>query len=167
MTRIIDIDQGRKQANTRFVLHIILVILLSAAVITGSLLSLFFSKLEYVPNLVINIVVDILLIIFLLFYFLNIFPAVSYYHRLYKGMNKISLEHRRKMMFVEEKEIKTLYNVDLRVLLFSYKEGETTYEEHLFVLDSGVQFDPDKSYKLDTYQNIIVGYEELSHATIQ
>ena len=167
MTKIIDIDGGKKKANTRFVLNIILVVFLSAAVITGSLLSLFYSKLEYVPNLIINIVVDALLVIFLVFYFINVFPAVSYYRRLFKGMNTISLDHRRKMTFVEEKEKKTLYNVDLRVLLFSYKEGETTYEEHLFVLDSGVQFEPEKSYKLDTYQNIIVAYEELSHATIQ
>ena len=167
MTKIIDIDGGKKKANTRYVLNIVLVVVLSVGIITGSLLSLFFSNLDYIPNLVINIVIDALLVIFLVFYFFNIFPAVSYYHKLYKGMNTIALDHRRKMTFVEEQEIKTLYNVDLRVLLFSYKEGETVYEEHLFVLDSGVQFEPTKSYKLDTYQNIIVGYEELSHATVQ
>ena len=166
MTRIIDIDGGKKKANTRYVLNIVLVVVLSVGIITGSLLSLFFSNLDYIPNLVINIVVDALLVIFLVFYFFNIFPAVSYYHKLYKGMNTIALDHRRKMTFVEEQEIKTLYNVNLRVLLFSYKEGETVYEEHLFVLDGGVQFEPTKSYKLDTYQNIIVGYEELSHATV-
>ncbi len=167
MTRIIDIDGGKKKANTRYVLNIILVVVLSIGIITGSILSLFFSKLDYIPNLIINTVVDILLVIFLVFYFFNIFPVVSYYHKLFKGMNSVALDHRRKMTFVEERETKTLNNVDLRVLLFSYKEGETVYEEHLFVLDSGVQFEPSKSYKLDTYQNIIVGYEELSHATIQ
>ena len=67
---------------------------------------------------------------------------------------------------VNPKEIKTLYNVDFRVLLFSYREGETIYEEHLYVLDSDVKFDTSKSYKIDTYQNIIVRYEEIANATI-
>ena len=39
-------------------------------------------------------------------HFINVFPAVSYYHRLFKGMNTISLDHRRKMTFVEEKDNK-------------------------------------------------------------
>ncbi len=167
MTHILDIDGGKKRANTRFVLHIILVVLLTAGIITGSLLSLFFSKLDYIPNLVINIVVDVLIVIFLVFYFFNVFPVVNYYHRLYKGMSTLSLEHRRSMRFVEERGIKTLYNVDFRVLLFSYKEGENEYQEHLYVLDNGVQFDASKSYKLDTYQNIIVAYQEIANATVQ
>ena len=166
MKQIIDIDGGRKKANTRFVLHIILVVVLTAGILAGSLCLLFLSSLDYLPNLIINIVLDVLLVVFLLFYFLNVFPVVNYYHRLYKGMNSISLEHRRKVTFVEEKEIKTLYNVDFRVLLFSYREGETIYEEHLYVLDSDVKFDTSKSYKIDTYQNIIVRYEEIANATI-
>ena len=168
MTRIIDIDSGKKKANIRFILHIVFVSFITAAIITGSLLSLFYSKLEYLPNLIINIVIDILLIIFLLFYFFNIFPVVNYYHRLYKGMNVISLDHRRNMNYLgETEEKKTLNNVDLRVLSFSYIEGETEYQEYLYVLDSDVRFDVSTSYKLDTYHNIIVGYEEISHATVQ
>ena len=165
MKNIIDIDGGRRKSKARFVIHLTLVIVLTAGVIAGSLCLLFLSTLDYIPNLIINIVVDILLALFLVFYFLNIFPLVSYYHRLYKGMTSLSIEHRRKMRFVAENDNKSISNVNFRVLTFSHKEGETEYEEHLFVLDSDVQFDPSTSYKLDTYQNIIIRYQEIANAT--
>ena len=165
MKNIIDIDGGRKKSKARFVIHLTLVILLTIGVIAGSLSLLFLSTLDYIPNLIINIVVDVLLVLFLVFYFLNIFPLVSYYHRLYKGMTSLSIEHRRKMRFVKEDDNKIINNVNFRVLTFSYKEGEIEYEEHLFVLDSDVQFDASTAYKLDTYQNIIVRYQEIANAT--
>ena len=165
MKNVIDIDGGKKKSKARFVIHLTLVILLTRGVIAGSLSLLFLSTLDYIPNLIINIVVDVLLALFLVFYFLNIFPLVSYYHRLYKGMTSLSIEHRRKMRFVKEDDNKIINNVNFRVLTFSYKEGETEYEEHLFVLDSDVQFDASVAYKLDTYQNIIVRYQEIANAT--
>ena len=166
MNQIIDIDAGKRKAKTRFVVHLILVITLTVGVITGSVLSLIFSKHQYIPNLVINIVLDSFLIIFLLFYFFNLFPPVVYYHKLFKGMNKFSIEHRRKMTYVKEKEERTFNNVRFRVLLFSYKEGEREYQEHLYILDNKVQLKESESYSLDTYQNIIVRFKEISDATI-
>ena len=166
MTQVLDIDGGKRKAKTRFIIHLVLVITLTVGVITGSLLLLFLSSLDYIPNLIVNIVIDILLVIFLLFYFFNIFPVVSYYNHLYKGMNALSLEHHRKMTFIEEKEIRTVSNVNLRVFSFSYKEGEEEYQENLYVLDSNVSLETSKSYTIDTYQNIIVRYQEMGNATI-
>ena len=166
MTQVIDIEQGKRKAKTRFVLHIIFVIVLTAGVIAGSLLLLFLSSLDYIPNLIITIVLDILLVAFLLFYFFNIFPIVSYYNRLFKGMNTVSLERRRKMTFVEAKDIRTISNVNLKVFAFSYKEGENEYIENLYTLESDIPFEINASYTLDTYQNIIVRYQEVSNATI-
>ena len=165
MKNIIDIDGGRRKSKARYVIHLILVIVLTAGIIAGSLLLLFLSNLDYIPNLVINIVVDSLFAIFLVFYFINIFPVVSYYHRLYKGMSSFTIEHRRKMQFIEEKETKIINNVNFRVLTFSYKEGEKDFQEHLYVLDSKEAFEASKCYRLDTYQNIIVRYQEIANAT--
>ena len=165
MKEILNINEGKRKAKTRYIVHLILVITLTVGIITGSVLSLVFSSLQYIPNLIINIVADILLVIFLLFYFFNIFPVVSYYHRFYKGLNALSLEHRRKMTFVEEKERKDINNVQFRVLDFSYKEGENEYQEFLYVLDSDVVFEESKSYTIDTHQNIIVRFKELNDAT--
>lgn len=166
MNQIIDIDGGKRKSKTRFIVHIVLVVTLTVGIIGGSLASLFLSKLDYLPNLIINIVVDILLILSLVFYFFNLFPPVVYYYRLYKGMNRFSIEHRRKMTYVQEKEERTFNNVRFRVLLFSYKEGEKEYQEHLYILDNKVQLNESKSYSLDTYQNIIVRFKEISDATI-
>ena len=166
MKNVLDINKGKRKAKTRFILHIIFVVLLTAGVITGSILSLLFSSLDYIPNLVINIVLDALLVIFLIFYFLNIFPVVNYYRRFYKGMSNLTMEHRRKMLYVGEKGIRTLNNVNFKVLLFSYKEGENEYEEHLYVLDSDVKFEEHAPYAIDTYQNVIVRYQEIGHAAI-
>lgn len=165
MKQLIDINDGKKKAKTRFIIHLVLVITFTVGIIAGSLLLLFLSTLDYIPNLIITIIIDALLIIFLLFYFFNIFPVVLYYHKLFKGMTDVSLEHRRHMVFIEEKENKVIDNVKFRVLDFAYKEGESEYREHLYVLDSDVTFTPQESYRLDTYQNIIVRFEEISHAT--
>lgn len=165
MKQLIDINDGKKKAKTRFIIHLVLVITFTVGIIAGSLLLLFLSTLDYIPNLIITIIIDALLIIFLLFYFFNIFPVVLYYHKLFKGMNDVSLEHRRHMVFIEEKENKVIDNVKFRVLDFAYKEGESEYQEHLYVLDSDATFTPQESYRLDTYQNIIVRFEEISHAT--
>ena len=165
MKNIIDIDGGKRKSKARFVIHLTLVIVLTAGVIAGSLVLIFLSTLDYIPNLIINIVMDSLWALFLVFYFINIFPVVSYYHRFYKGMSSLTIEHRRKMCFVEENDNKIINNVNFRVLSFSYREGETEYQEHLFVLDSDVQFEQSKSYKIDTYQNIIVRYQEIANAT--
>ena len=165
MKNVLDINEGKRKAKARFILHIIFVVLLTAGVIAGSLTSLLLSTLDYIPNLIINIVMDALLAIFLIFYFLNIFPVVSYYHRFYNGMSNLTLEHRRKMTFVEEQGKKTINNVDFQILLFSFKEGENEYQEHLYTLDSNVKFEKSASYVIDTYQNVIVRFQEISHAT--
>ena len=165
MKTIIDIEGGKRKSKARFIVHIILVLTLSVGIITGSVLLLLLSTLDYIPNLIINIVVDVLLVVFLVFYFLNIFPVVNYYYKLFKGMNGLSIEHRRKMLYLGEKENKIISNVNFRVLDFSYREGENEYEEHLYILDSDVSLEVNKSYTLDTYQNIIVRYQEIADAT--
>ena len=166
MNDVINVEIEKKKAKTRFICNVVLVIMLSLGVIAASLVLLFCSTLDYIPNLIINIVLDVLFALFLVFYFLTIFPVVSYYHRFYKGLNPLALEHRRRMSFVEEKEMRTLNNVNYRVLIFSYKEGENEYQEHLYVLDSDVSFETNASYTLDTYQNVIVRYKEISDATV-
>ena len=80
-------------------------------------------------------------------------------------MNSLTIEHRRKMVFLQEKENKMMNNVNFRILDFSYREGENEYQEHLYVLDSDVKFKESQSYTLDTYQNIIVRYQEIADAT--
>lgn len=166
MTEIINAKKGKKKSTARFVVHIVVISLLTASVITGSVLSLLYSTLDYIPNLIINIVVDVLYFTFLVFYFFTFFPIVKYYYKLFKGMNDFTLERRRKMTFVEEKEEKTISNVRFRVFSFSYKEGETIYLENLYVLDNDVVFEANKDYSLQTYQNIIVRYQEITHASI-
>ena len=166
MQNIIDVNKGKIQSTARFFIHLVVISLLIASVVAGSVLSLLYSTLDYVPNLVINIVVDIVFITLLVFYFFSIFPIVKYYYQLFKGMNDFNLERRRKMTFVEEKEEKVISNVKFRVLSFSYKEGESIYLENLYVLDSDVSFEIDKDYSLQTYQNIIVRYQEITHANI-
>ena len=167
MTEVFNINEIRTKAIRRFVLHIVLLSILVLGAITGLVLSLVFSKLDYLPNLIINIVATALLIIFVVFYFFNIFPLVVYYYRLFKGINEVSLEKRRNMVYVEERPIKTINNVKHRVLQFSYKEGENEYKEDLYVLDSDIAFEKEKSYRLQTHHNVIVRFEENSHATIQ
>ena len=124
MNRLLDIKLANRRSKRRYVLHIVLISLLSVMVIAGSLLSILFSSLDYHPNLIINIVVDCLYLVFMVFYFLNIFPMVRRYFKIYKGMNGVNLENRRNMTFVEQREDKTMDNIVFKVMNFSYKEGE-------------------------------------------
>ena len=71
-------------------------------------------------------------------------------------MSEVGLDHRRRRTFVQELESKTMNYVKYRVLLFSYREGESEYKENLYVLDN--------DYKLTTYQNVIVKCEDLIDA---
>ncbi len=166
MNRLLDIKLANRRSKRRYVLHIVLISLLSVMVIAGSLLSILFSSLDYYPNLIINIVVDCLYLVFMVFYFLNIFPMVRRYYKIYKGMNGVSLENRRNMTFVEQREDKTMDNIVFKVMNFSYKEGESTYQENLYLLDTEASFKEGESYSLETYQNIIVGVKEITHATL-
>lgn len=166
MNRLLDIKKQRSRANRRYVFHIVLISLLSIAVTTGSLLSILFSTLDYQLNLILNIVVDSLYLVFMVFYFLNIFPMARRYYKIYKGMNGVSLENRRNMTFVETREDKTMDNIVFKVKNFSYKEGENVYEENLYLLDTSYDFKEGESYYLETYQNIIIGVKENSHAAV-
>jgi len=163
---LLDIKKNKKRSKRRYVLHITLISLLSILVIAGSVLSLIFSSLDYQINLLANIIIDSLYVVFMVFYFLNIFPIVKRYYRLYKGMSGVSIEHRRKMTFVEQRENKVMDNIIFKVMNFSYQEGENTYQESLYILDNEIPFESGKSYALDVYQNIIVSTKEINNATL-
>ena len=167
MTEVFNINEMRKKAVRRFVLHIVLLSILVLGSITGLVLSLVFSKLDYLPNLIVNIVLSAVLIAFVVFYFFNIFPLVLYYYRLYGGINEVALEKRRSLIYVEEKHEKIINNVKHRVLEFSYREGEEIFTEDLYVLDSDITFKKEKAYRIQTYHNVIVRFEESNHATTQ
>lgn len=163
---LLDIKKNKKRSKRRYVLHIALLSSLSLLVIVGSVLSLIFSSLDYQVNLLLNIIIDSLYVVFMVFYFLNIFPMVKRYYRIYKGMNGVSMEHRRKMTFIEQRENKTMDNIIFKVMNFSYQEGENVYQENLYILDNDVPFEKGKSYALDIYQNIIVNMKEINNATL-
>ena len=161
MNELIDINEFKRKAKTRFVLHIVFISCLLVLTITGSLFSLFLSNLDYTVNLVLNIVITVLVALFTIFYFFNIFPIVKHYYSYYKNMSSVSLDHRRRMMFFKEMDKKDIDNVTYRVVQFTYNEGEKEYNENLFLLDTCINFESGKAYKLDTYHNVIVSYEVL------
>ena len=74
-------------------------------------------------------------------------------------MSVVNLEHRRSMKFYKEIEEKEINNVTYRVLQFVYYEGETEYNDNLYVLDNDVKFIEGRSYRLDTFHNVIIRYE--------
>lgn len=167
MIKLISIEEFKKKAKTRYILNIVLISLLLIFSITGTVLSLLFSTLDYMPNLIINIAVSVVVVLFLIFYFYNIFPIVKHYYSYYKNLNNVSLETRRRMVYLKEIDKKEINCVTYRVMQFIYYEGETSFNEDLYVLDSDVEFVHGKPYKLDTYQNVIISYEELGHADVQ
>ena len=166
MTSLIDTKQLRKKSRVRFFLHLFGIILLTLMVITGSLLLLLLSNLDYIPNLIITIVLDAVYFSFLVFYFFTIFPVVKHYYKVFGKMNQIAFEHRRRLKYEAEKDNRINENVRYRTLNFTYKEGENIYNENLYVLDNDVEFIKDKYYSLFTYQNIIISYEEAKDATV-
>lgn len=161
MIELIDIKTFKKKAKKRYVLHIIFISCLLALSITGSLLALFFSNLDYIWNLVLSISVTVIVILFSIFYFLNIFPIVKHYYSYYKNLNEVGLDNRRRLVFLKEEERRDISNVSYRVLQFTYSEGEKEFNDSLFLLDNQTTFTPGKAYKLKTYQNVIVSYEVL------
>ena len=76
-------------------------------------------------------------------------------------MSEVSLEHRRRVVFLKEVGNKDIGNVTYRVVQFTYNEGEKEYNENLFLLDTDVSFIGGRCYKLDTYHNVIIAYEVL------
>ena len=166
MIELIDVENGKRKSAVRFVIHLIVVLLLIVGTATGSVLSLIYSTLDYQLNLVLNIVIDSLVVCFLIFYFFSIFPIVHHYYKIFKGMNPVAYDHRRDLTYVEEREIKTINNVKFRTFNFSYKEGEGTYQENLFVLDSDIELKAGAHYSVYAYQNIIVKLEEIKNATV-
>ena len=161
MKELISINEFKKSAKTRYVLHIIFIVALITLTIAGSVCSLIFSTLDYQLNLILNIVIGVVVICFSFFYFLNIFPIVKHYYSFYKGLNEVSLEHRRRLVYLEESNNKEIDNTKYRVLLFKYSEGEKEYKENLYVLDNGINFDVNKEYKIVTYHNVIIRFEEI------
>ena len=161
---LININELKKKAKIRYILHLVFVSLLLVGVVTGLILSLLLSTLDYQINMIINIVVSVVVAIFAIFYFTNIFPIISHYYKFYKNLNEVGLDHRRRRVFIKEEEPKNIQSVKYRVLLFSYKEGETEYKESLYILDNNTEFTSGKAYKLVTYRNVIVKCEDLGHA---
>ncbi len=161
---LININELKKKAKIRYILHLVFVSLLLVGVVTGLILSLLLSTLDYQINMIINIVVSVVVAILTIFYFTNIFPIISHYYIFYKNLNEVGLDHRRRRVFVKEEEPKNIQSVKYRVLLFSYKEGETEYKESLYILDNNTEFTSGKAYKLATYRNVIVKCEDLDHA---
>ena len=164
MVELLEIDDFKKKIKTRYVLHISLIFALILCTISGAIASLLLSKLDYILNLTINIIVTVFISLFLIFYFLNIFPIVSHYYHYFRTLSNVNLEHRLRLVFLNEIENKDVDNVTYRVLQFSYKEGEKEYIDNLYVLDSDIEFVPGDIYKIDTYHNVIIKYEDLSHA---
>ena len=161
MISLIDIGVFKKKAKARYFTHIVTISLVFIFVIVGTLLSLLLSNLDYIINQIINIIITVLFFLFLVFYLLNIFPLVRHYYAYYKNLSDVNLDHRRRMVYFKEIDKKEINNVIYRVLQFVYSEGETEYNDNLYVLDSDVSFQEGQSYKLDTYQNVIVRYEAL------
>lgn len=161
MKELIDIEAFKKKAKTRYVLHIVFISCLLVLTITGSILSLLLSNLDYTLNLILNISITVLVALFTIFYFFNIFPIVKHYYSYYKNMSDVSLEHRRRVVFFKEIDNKDISNVTYRVVQFTYNEGEKEYNENLFLLDTDIQFEGGKVYRLDTYHNVIIAYEVL------
>ena len=164
MKELININEFKNKAKTRYALHIVFICCLLVLTITGSLLSLLLSNLDYTLNLVLNIIITVLVALFTFFYFFNIFPIVKHYYSYFKNMSEVSLEHRRRLVFYQEIENKTIDNVSYRVVQFTYDEGEKEYNENLFLLDTGINFVSGQAYKLDTYHNVIITYEDLDYA---
>ena len=161
MKELININEFKKKAKTRYVIHIVFICCLLVLTIAGSILSLLLSNLDYTLNLVLNIIITVLVAVFVIFYFLNIFPVISHYYSFYKGMSEVNLDHRRRVVFYQEIERKDIHNVSYRVVQFVYNEGEKEYNENLFLLDTDVEFVSGQAYKIDTYHNTIVAYEAL------
>ena len=161
---LININEFKKKAKIRYILNLVLVLLLLVGVVTGLVLSLVLSSLDYQANMIINIAVSVLVALVAIFYFANIFPVISHYYKFYKNMNEVGLDHRRSRTYVGELENKNIQYVRYRVLLFSYKEGETEYKENLYVLDNDISFVEGNNYKIATYRNVIVKSEDLSNA---
>ena len=166
MVDIVDIEKDRKKAISRFIFHIVSISLLSILAISGIVLLLVLSKLEYQINLIIDLLLAAFYLIFIIFYFFNIFPVVKHYYSLFKGMNNVSLEHRRRLTYLKEIDEKIINNINYRVLQFTYKEGEHEYIDNLYILDNDINFEIGNNYRLDTYHNVIVRYEVLDNATI-
>ena len=159
--KILDLNEYQKKAKARFILKIAALSFLSILLIAGSVLLLVFSKLDYQFNLVGSILLSTLFVVGLFFYFFNIFPLDKHYYSLFKNASGASIEHRRRLEFLQEIDKKDIDKVTYRVLQFSYKEGEKEYIDNLYVLDSDVSFLKGNNYKIDTYRNIIVSFEEL------
>lgn len=161
MTDLIRIKEFKQSAKVRFILHLVLIIVLLTSAIAGSICSLIFSTLDYNVNLILNIVCGVLILCFGIFYFLNIFPIVRHYYSFYKGLNEVNLEHRRRLIYLQEINEKEIDNTKYRVLLFKYNEGEKEYKENLYVLDNNVTFKENQEYKIVTYHNVIIRFEEI------
>ena len=166
MIELINVKTVKKKAVLRFYLHIIVISLLTIGVILGSVFSLIYSSLDYNLNVILNLVVDSVFVCFLIFYFFTIFPVVNHYYKLFRRIDQVAYEHRRQLVYLEEKENRIINNVKFRTLVFSYKEGENTYQENLYILDNDFVLKEGTKYSLYTYQNVIIRLEDYGNATV-
>lgn len=160
MTKIIDIENFKRQAKRRYVLHLVFLIFFIMLYLAGMLLSLLLSPFSYGMNLLINILVSVVFILLLIFYFLNIFPNVRHYHAYYKNMNNVSLEEEKNRIYLGEKGIKKMAELSYVSEEFSYREGEETYQETFYRFKGGNPFQVGKRYRLSLYHGVIVAYQE-------
>lgn len=167
MTELVDINVFKKKAKTRYVLNIVIYALIMTLVVAGAVLLLLLSPLDYYLNMIFDIILCSLTAVGSIFYFFNIFPLIHHYYAYYRDMNELALENRINMVFVEEQGTKTINNVKYRNLLFAYHEKQETYLENVYVLDNDVTFIAEHRYKLKTYHNVIIKYEENAYAEVQ
>ena len=165
MEALININEFKKKNKARFIINLVLISLLLIATIAITIVLLLTSTLNYNLPMIINIVLTVVVALFTIFYFLNIFPLVKHYYFYYRGLNDISLEKRRYMVYFKEVESKEIDKVTYRVLQFIYKEGESEYNENLYVLDNDVSLKEGQAYRLSTYHNVIIKYEEINNAS--
>lgn len=164
MNPLLDIRAFKKAAKRRYILNIVLYVITTVLVLTGVVLLLLLSNLDYMFNLIANILITCLFVLGSIFYFLNIFPIIHHYYAFYRDMNEVALEHRNNMVYIEEQEQKIINNVKYRNLQFCYHEKQEIYYENIYVLDNDVTFNANHRYRLKTYHNVIIRYEESTYA---
>ena len=166
MTDLIEINEFKKKAKTRYLLNIIIYALIVTFAVAGAVLLLLLSSLDYYLNMVLDIILCCVVALGSIFYFFNIFPIIRHYYAFYRDMNEVALENRNNMVFLEEKGTKIINNVKYRNLLFYYHEKQEIFQENVYVLDNDTEFIAEHRYKLKTYHNVIIKYEDSPYAEV-
>ena len=168
MIKVIDSNVEIKKAKNRYAMHIVLIVLLLIAYTTGSLLLLLTSNLKYTLPMVADIVISAVVVSFLIFYFINVFPIVRHYYKFYTSLKNNTFLKKKIMIFEKEDEPKTRDGVVYRRLVFSTKEQQQVFYNHIYVLDNEkLKFEAGQMVRLGTFQNVLLEYEVLENANAQ